>query len=189
MPKSAKPHTPCLLVVPTKLLSSFAYVASAPFSTCPACAVPCCAVCKVSKPSHRLSPSGSHQAVISTCLCSQTIGCLEHLGTRWKRGDCGAVTHVLLLDQCGVPGTRTISLSVSRSLCAVSAPLATCLLLCCAMCCRSGVTCCDSRSHSGNSLGSSNIEVGTCKFQQFVFSSPINEAPGVSKYGEFEVQW
>jgi hypothetical protein len=51
------------------------------------------------------------------------------------------------------------------------------------------VTCCDSRSHSGNSLGSSNIEVGTCKFQQFVFPTPINEAPGVSKYGEFEVQW
>lgn len=54
--------------------------------------------------------------------------------------------------------------------------------------CRSGVTCCDSRGNSGNSLGSSALEVGTCKFNDYLFSTPIEEAPGVSKYGEFTAQ-
>lgn len=51
-----------------------------------------------------------------------------------------------------------------------------------------GATCCDARSHSGNSMGNSNIEVGTCKFRQYWFNEPVPEAPGVAKYGEFSVQ-
>jgi len=52
----------------------------------------------------------------------------------------------------------------------------------------SGVTCCDGRSNSGNSLGSSATEVGNCKFNEYMFEREIEEAPGVSKMGEFTVQ-
>jgi hypothetical protein len=38
-------------------------------------------------------------------------------------------------------------------------------------------------------MGNSNIEVGTCKFRQYWFGEPVAEAPGVTKYGEFSVQW
>lgn len=57
--------------------------------------------------------------------------------------------------------------------------------------CRAGATCCDARSHSGNSMGNSNIEVGTCKFRQYWFpvDELVPEAPGVAKWGEFSVQW
>ena len=43
---------------------------------------------------------------------------LEHLGTRWKRGDCGAVTHVLLLTnaECLAPAS-SLSLSVVMRRC------------------------------------------------------------------------
>jgi len=59
----------------------------------------------------------------------------------------------------------------------------------CCFVCRSGVTCCDGRSNSGNNLGNSATEVGTCKFNEYMFEESIEEAPGVNKLGEFTAQW
>jgi hypothetical protein len=40
-------------------------------------------------------------------------------------------------------------------------------------------------------MGNANIEVGNCKFLEFYFPEDqyVMEAPGVSKMGEFSVQW
>jgi hypothetical protein len=100
---------------------------------------------------------------------------------------------VLSFPVLSYPVLNVLSCAVVCAFCPVPALryAAPCAILRCALLRRSGVTCCDARSHSGNSMGNANIEVGNCKFleQYFPEDQYVMEAPGVFKLGEFSVQW